>query len=433
MMPLVEHVTGRHRVVVQPAPGRLRHHQSVVADHQFGCARPADRVLDEAAPPVRAGGMDALAAPVGEGKQRRAAEQLGEPAGQVAALDVAVLRRHRPAGDQPERDQAGRREAARCAGGGILQIEQAQIVLPPLAHDHAAAALGRIGEQPGQFAVDLALQMAGEGADPDRALVALGPQAGRRDITQRLAGAGAGLRQHQMRIAALLAWGEGLGGGPGIVGLPGPLLGLRPQDLRQPAARLRLADRIGRRRGQRRRILPFGQPPPDLQRLRRGRRIGPAERGGDIRRPAPAARAHLRGQSRGVAVQRQHPGGGKMVQQRQRDLRQRGGQVLQVAAERIEIQHQRQPARRRRGRAGRHGEGEQFQQVETGQRLHAEPAQRGRRVHQQGRLQGAQPGRDLLRTAGEELAVHRQDRGAAVSGDHRGSLRQQDPRRQRGR
>ena len=69
---LVEHVPGRHGVVVQPAPGRLGHHQRMVRDHQFGGAGAADRVFDEAAAPVRAGGMDALAAAVGQrGDQRR--------------------------------------------------------------------------------------------------------------------------------------------------------------------------------------------------------------------------------------------------------------------------------------------------------------------------------------------------------------------------
>ena len=103
---LVEHVAGRHGAVVQPAPGGLRHHQRVVGHHQLGGAGAADRVLDEAAPPVRAGGVDALAAPVGEAQRcMRGAEQFGEPAGQVAALDVAVVGRQRPAGDQAERDQ----------------------------------------------------------------------------------------------------------------------------------------------------------------------------------------------------------------------------------------------------------------------------------------------------------------------------------------
>ena len=74
-MALVEHVTRRHRVVVQPAPGRLGHHQRVIGDHQFGGAGAADRVLDEAAAVMGAGAMDALAAAVGERGDERGAMQ----------------------------------------------------------------------------------------------------------------------------------------------------------------------------------------------------------------------------------------------------------------------------------------------------------------------------------------------------------------------
>jgi hypothetical protein len=63
-MPLVEHVAHRHGGVVDAAPGRLRHHQRMVGHHQLGAPGAADGVLDEAAAPVRAGGVDALAAPV---------------------------------------------------------------------------------------------------------------------------------------------------------------------------------------------------------------------------------------------------------------------------------------------------------------------------------------------------------------------------------
>ena len=99
----VEHVAGRHGVVVQPAPGGLRHHQGVVGHHQFGGAGAADGVFDEAFPPMGAGGVDALAAAVGQAGDQGGAEQFGEPAGQVAALQVAVVGRQRPADDQAQR------------------------------------------------------------------------------------------------------------------------------------------------------------------------------------------------------------------------------------------------------------------------------------------------------------------------------------------
>ena len=276
----VEHVAGGHGAVVQPAPGGLGHHQRMVGDDQLCGARAADRVLDEAAPPVRAGGVDALAAPVGEAQDGGGAEQLGQPAGQVAALDVAIVGHQRPAGDQAERDDRGRRQPRRGGADRVLQVQQAQVVLAALAHDHALVALGRVGEQVRQFGVDLALQMAGEGADPHAAVVLLRPQAGRRQIAERLAGAGAGLRQHQMRIAAGLARREGGGGGAGIVRLARPLLGMRPQHRGEPRPRLGLRHRQRRGRRQRCRVLPLRQALPHPQRLagRRGVRAGRARR-----------------------------------------------------------------------------------------------------------------------------------------------------------
>ena len=147
VMALVEHVTAWHDAVVQPAPRGLGHHQRMVGDHKLRGSRAADRVFDEAAPPVRAGGVDALAAPVGEAQDRRGAEQFGEPAGQIAALDVAIVGHQRPAGDQAERDDRGRRQPRHRRAESILQVQQAEVVLAALAHHHAGVAVGRIGEQ----------------------------------------------------------------------------------------------------------------------------------------------------------------------------------------------------------------------------------------------------------------------------------------------
>ncbi len=218
MMPFVEHVAQRHRRIVKaaapvPVVRRLRHHQGVVGEHQIGGAGAADRVLHEAAAPMRAGGMDALPAPVGERAERGRPEQLGQPAGQVAALDVAAGADQRPAGDQAERDQrAGWASTAERGAHRVFQIEQAEVVLPALAHHGAAPAFGGVREHPGEFGVDLPLQVLGVGADPHRAMVALGPEQGGGDVAQGLAGAGAGLGEHQPRAAALLARVEGLPG-----------------------------------------------------------------------------------------------------------------------------------------------------------------------------------------------------------------------------
>ena len=244
----VEHVAGGHDAVVQPAPGGLGHHQRMVGDDELRGACAADRVLDEAAAPVRAGGVDALAAPVREAEDGGGAEQFAKPARQIAALDVAVVGHQRPARDEAKRDDRGRRAARGRSAQRILQVQQAQVVLAPLADDHAPVALGWIGKQMRQFSVDLALQVAGEGADPHAAVVLLRPQAGRRQIAERLAGSGAGLGQHEMRIAAGLARGERRRRGTGVVRLPRPLLRVRAKHVREPRSRLGLRHRPRRRR-----------------------------------------------------------------------------------------------------------------------------------------------------------------------------------------
>jgi hypothetical protein len=148
MMALVEHVARRHLGIIQPAPRRLRHHQRMVRHHQLRRARPPDRVLDEAALPVRACGVDALAPPVGQAVHRRRAEQLAEPARQVAALDVAVRRRQRPTRNQAERHRRRRNQAARRPAHRLLIVQQAQVILPPLAHHDTPPPLCRVGIQP---------------------------------------------------------------------------------------------------------------------------------------------------------------------------------------------------------------------------------------------------------------------------------------------
>jgi len=65
MVPLVEHVAGRHRAVVEPAERRLGHDQRMVGDDEPGMARGAHVLLDKAFAEMLAGGVDAFAAPVG--------------------------------------------------------------------------------------------------------------------------------------------------------------------------------------------------------------------------------------------------------------------------------------------------------------------------------------------------------------------------------
>jgi hypothetical protein len=60
--------------------------------------------------------------------------------------------------------------------------------------------LVRIGIEPVQLLIQLTLQIAREGGQPHRAVVAFGPQARGRYIAERFAGTGARFRQHQQRL-----------------------------------------------------------------------------------------------------------------------------------------------------------------------------------------------------------------------------------------
>ncbi len=86
---------------------------------------------------------------------------------------------------------------------GFLEIQQAEQVFPALADNHLAALDPQVGVGPIQFPVELPLQIAGIGADPDRATILLRPQRRRRDVAERLADTGAGLGENQARLACL--------------------------------------------------------------------------------------------------------------------------------------------------------------------------------------------------------------------------------------
>ncbi len=275
MVALVEHVARRHLVLVGAATGHdmvgcLGQHQRMVRHHQVGLAGASYAMLDVAALIVAAGAMDAFAATIREAADIGVAEDLAEPAGQVAALDIAVRRRHRPAHQQSQRDQRGGRVAASLIGNvhSLLQVEQAEVVLAALAQDHAPPPLGRIGMQARKLGLDLPLQMPRVGADPDGAAVALGPQAGRRHVAERLAGAGAGFRQDQMRVATRGPRPESVHRGVGIIRLSRALLGIRTEQAGQLDPRLHGCHLGIAGRWPRRGLLPLRQPAPDFYSLR---------------------------------------------------------------------------------------------------------------------------------------------------------------------
>ena len=102
VMALVEHIARRHRRIVEPAQGRLGHHQRMIRDDDPRLARRADILFDKAAAEMRAGGMNAFPAPIGQRIDPAAADQLGEPAREIAGHQITGIGCGDPAGDQPQ-------------------------------------------------------------------------------------------------------------------------------------------------------------------------------------------------------------------------------------------------------------------------------------------------------------------------------------------
>ena len=277
MMALVEQDPPRR--ILAGARG-IDHHQRMVGDDQVGVAARPLGALDEAAAVMRAAGIDALAAAVGQRGRSGAAEQARQPAGQVAADHVAVPGVSRPAPDQLRQNggAAGERALQR-----VLEVEQAQIILAALADDDLPLPLVGVGEQFVPLAVELALQRLGEGRDPDRPARRLGPQRGRGEIGEGLADPGPGLgQQHVGRILGALGR-EHLGDRLGH-----RLLALARLD--PPGQRIELGPRRGGvdQHGQRRRLRRRFVPRLQAREQHPLAALGPFEPGADERRPAPA-------------------------------------------------------------------------------------------------------------------------------------------------
>jgi hypothetical protein len=412
---LVEDQAAGQRPFLARATGGLDQDKGVVGDHRPGVAGAPDAALDEALAVVRASRIDAFAAAVGEALRAPAPGQLGQPAGEIAAGHVAVAAARRPAGHEPHGHGIGR--ARREAVHRLLEVQQAEIVLAALADDHLLGLLAGLRVEPAQLVVDLVLQVAGVGGDPDRALVLLGPEAGRGDVAQGLAHPGAGLGQDQDGAVVPVAGLEGLGQGRGVVGLLRARLGVVAQQIGQAGAGLGRVDRAIAGPPRRRQLLPVGQPLPGRQPAaavapRRGT-VGRAQGAQQRRAPAPAVARHdpgdldcravVPGQPRGRLVQQ--PLGGE-PQGPRRGLRPRGRRQAEGA---------RQAARRRRAEGRRAHEGEELQEVEGREGIAAQAARRRRGMADHGRGQTCAPG-GLDPVEGLRRAVLAQPGGAAVAG-----------------
>src|SRR5690606_32636002 len=145
---------------------------------------------------MRAGGIDAFAAPVGKPRRVGAPDKPGKPAWEIAAHHIPVARRRHPAGDEAEENLIPPRR--RAALQRLLEIEQAEIILPSSADNRLLRLLPRIKIEPVQLIVDLALEIFRVSRDPDGGAVLLRPEARGRDITERLARARARLGEDEI-------------------------------------------------------------------------------------------------------------------------------------------------------------------------------------------------------------------------------------------
>ena len=268
-----------------------------------------------------------------------------------------------------------------------------------------------------ELAVDLVLQVAGEGREPDRGLVLFGPEAGGRDVAQGLADAGAGLGEDQVGRAGLGARGEGLTDRRGVVRLLRARLGLGAEKLGQARPGLGGGDRFVPGRRRRGLVAPAGQAGPDVETtsLARGGPPGGgacggvqsrlAEGGEHARAPGPARAGHGPGDAGRVAVA--FPAArAQLAQERTGGPAQGGGGAFQ-AVRLGQAEGRGQAAGRRRAEGGRPDEGVELEQVVGAEGLDAEPA-RGRASVAQKRRAGPRP---LRRRRGREA------RGLALRGD----------------
>ena len=254
---------------------RLMQHQGMVDDDDRSVSSGPDRALDEAAAVMRAGGINALAALVGEAQRigcdaaalavnAQVAEQGQYPGREIAAHHVAVAGKARP-----PRNECRQKRSARVDGGqaaeDFLHVEEADVILAALADDDAGAALVRIGHQPRGFLIQLPLEIFGIGRDPDGGVVLFGPQVSGRQIAQRLAEARSRFGEEDIVLLLLLAGQKSEGGSARIIFLGLAVLGVSSQNLAQEFLRFRRADGVLTAGAASLVLVPFLHPVPGVE------------------------------------------------------------------------------------------------------------------------------------------------------------------------
>ena len=379
-----DHVLGK--VAFRSLSG-LVEDERVVGDHQARVAGVADVLFDAALAVVRAAGIEALAALVGEVGGDLAAEQVDQPRRKVAADHVAVAAALGPARGDDQADAVAVGEAAGLPG--FLQIEQAEVVLPALADHHAAVLGAAVGEQAVGLLVDLPLQGAGVGRDPDRALVLARPDCGGGEVAEGLAHSRAGFGEYHVGGLALLAGVEGLAHGRGKVGLRRAFLDIattEAEQLGELGAGFGFGDRVGAGATEGGLVFPRVHPLPDAQGaglVCAGVEGGVAGSSGEAPhqrlRPGPVRPCCDPDAGEQHAVGGAQPG--CFSQQRAGECTQVAGLLLGRSAlgQGLDIEGGREGARGRGDGSCRADEGEEFEHVERAEPL--QPAATGQRRH----------------------------------------------------
>jgi hypothetical protein len=112
MMAFIEDQAGVGGGSIFAGAGGLHHGQRMIGDDDIGMGGGAGAMFDEAFAEMRTGGINALAAPIGERRRAIAAKQSGQPARQIAANHVTIARVCRPARHQLGQRGSAAREAA---------------------------------------------------------------------------------------------------------------------------------------------------------------------------------------------------------------------------------------------------------------------------------------------------------------------------------
>ena len=255
MMAFIKNDPRRAAHLVASARG-IDHHQSMVGDDDIGMDARACGAFDEAFFVMRAPGIDALAAPVGQRGRTVATEQRWQPTRQISADHVAVFGIRGPARDQMrQRRRAACKPALQC----VLQVQQTQIILAALAHHDFRFEGFIIGIDPLGLAHQLALQRLGKGRNPYRPIGIARPERSWCKIAQGLANAGARLGQHHIGFTLARTRGKNPRRRLRKIALALPRFCIAPDQRSELCLHAFRVQRDHTRRCAQRRFLPFGQ------------------------------------------------------------------------------------------------------------------------------------------------------------------------------